>query len=601
MNTFCNPLDLNYRYQHMQDQGRNYSYREAADPALVLFKGIYYLFASMSAGFWYSDDLLSWKFHENRSLLIYDYAPDVRQIGDALYFCASRRGENCPFLRSENPLADDFQQVSAPFAFWDPDMFQDDDGRVYFYWGCSNMDPIWGIEMDPETMLPLGEPVALMEGNESCLGYERAGENGVVRREGGIFDFIRQVSDPETGEVRLPENIPPVGGFTRDMLLRMIQATGRPYIEGAFMTKHQGRYYLQYACSGTQFNTYSDGVYVSDKPLGPFVLQSHNPYSSKPGGFIHGAGHGSAICDKYGNYWHASTLRISVNHIFERRLALSPAGFDADGILFCNQNFADYPMEIPSGKFDPWSVTPKWMLLSYNKPATASSSAPGSSPRLAVNEDARTWWSAAVPEPGQWLTVDLEKESDIRAIQVNLADEDLCLKFDSADYHYRANEGRFIEANQPLTHFTLEASLDGESWFTLKNVARDCANAYFVWEQGISARYIRVTGGSLPYDQPLRISGLRIFGNGNGEKPAQVQAKAVRNGELDCTVSWEKVPSADGYNVRYGIAPNKLYCSWMVYGADHVNISTLIKDRNYWFRVDSFNENGITEGPLITF
>lgn len=51
-----------------------------------------------------------------------------------------------------------------------------------------------------------------------------------------------------------------------------------------------------------------------------------------------GAGHGSTIADKYGNYWHASTMRISVNHDFERRVGLFPAGFDKDGVLFCNQN-----------------------------------------------------------------------------------------------------------------------------------------------------------------------------------------------------------------------------------------------------------------------
>ena len=38
------------------------------------------------------------------------------------------------------------------------------------------------------------------------------------------------------------------------------------------MTKHNGKYYLQYAGPGTEFKSYSDGVYVSDKPLGPFTI-----------------------------------------------------------------------------------------------------------------------------------------------------------------------------------------------------------------------------------------------------------------------------------------------------------------------------------------
>src|SRR5699024_11949042 len=98
------------------------------------------------------DDLLHWEFHPDPGLLIYDYAPDVRQVGEYLYFCASRKGKNCPILRSKDPLHEPFEQVSAPFAFWDPDLFLDDDGRVYLYWGCSNTTPIWGVEMDPKTM-----------------------------------------------------------------------------------------------------------------------------------------------------------------------------------------------------------------------------------------------------------------------------------------------------------------------------------------------------------------------------------------------------------------------------------------------------------------
>lgn len=96
MKTYCNPLDLPYRYQHMNEQGRRYAFREGADPTLVYFKGTYYLFVSMSAGFFYSDDLLGWRFHADPDLMIYDYAPDVRQVGNYLYFCASSRSKDCP-------------------------------------------------------------------------------------------------------------------------------------------------------------------------------------------------------------------------------------------------------------------------------------------------------------------------------------------------------------------------------------------------------------------------------------------------------------------------------------------------------------------------
>ena len=317
----CNPLDLEYRYQYRTSlMGGCSLAREAADPTLLLFKDIYYLFASMSGGFWYSDDLADWKFKETPELPIYDYAPDVRSIGGRVVFSASRRGEPCTFYASADPLKETFQPLASPFDFWDPDIFEDDDGRVYFYWGCTNKEPIWGIEIDPKTMLPMGEKQAMFGEDEARHGWERKGENN-------------KLSEPVT---------------EMDRLIRQYVGT-KPFIEGAFMTKYRGKYYLQYAAPGTECNVYADGVYVSDKPLGPFTYQSHNPFSSKPGGFITSAGHGSTIQDKYGNWWHASTMRVSVNESFERRVGLFPCDFDEDGVLHCNQHFADYPFVLPEG------------------------------------------------------------------------------------------------------------------------------------------------------------------------------------------------------------------------------------------------------------
>ncbi len=597
--TYCNPLDLSYRYQHFKENGQRCADREGADPTLIRFKGHYYIFVSMSAGFWHSPDLINWEFHANPDLLIYDYAPDVRQIGEYLYFCASRRGVNCPILRTADPLADEFTEVSAPFDFWDPDLFQDDDGRVYLYWGCGNTDPIYGIEMDPVTMLPVGERQELIFPRETELGFERPGENGEVadRESSMIYQNLKPLVDPVTGELHVPEGLE-MGGFNKEKLTKMFYSIGKPYIEGAYMTKHNGKYYLQYACPATEYNIYSDGVYVSDKPLGPFVLQESNPFSSKPGGFITGAGHGSTIEDEYGNYWHASTMRISVSHAMERRVGLFPAGFDKDGVLFCNQNFADYPFKVPQGRFDAAALEPEWMLLSYRKPVSASSTAEGSSPALAVNEDIRNWWSAGTDKTGEWLTVDLERVCDVRAVQVNLADEALAVDLPEESYGDDRHT-RSIELKPQISHYTIEASTDGGNWTLLEDVSRECSNGYYEYPDGVQARYIRLTGGALPYGQTLRVSGLRVFGNGGGKKPPKAEASAQRIGNLDGMVRWKHLETAQGCNVRYGIAPDKLYQSWLVYGADEVKLCTLMKGTAYYIRVDSFNENGITEGDVF--
>ena len=593
MKTYCNPLDLGYRYQHMKEGERIAGFREGADPTLVYFKGKYYLFVSMSAGFWYSDDLLHWDFHADPDLLIYDYAPDVRQVGEYLYFCASRKGRNCPILRTADPLTEPFTEVSCSFDFWDPDIFCDDDGRVYFYWGCSNTTPIWGVELDPATMEPIGEKRPLISGCEEALGYERPGDNGIVDREASVlYKSMHQFYNEATGKLELPPQMAQMPGLNAEVLTAMYNAVGKPYIEGAFMTKHDGTYYLQYACPGTQYNTYADGVYTSKSPLGPFTLQTSNPFSAVPGGFMTGAGHGSTIADKYGNYWHAATMRISVNHDFERRVGLFPAGFDADGVLFCNQNFADYPHEIPAGKFDAAAVQPCWMLLSYRKAVTASSTAEGSAPANAVNETCRDWWSAGSDKPGEWLCVDLG------AIQVNMADEKLVVDF-PADSYGDDRKTRRIETRPQLSHYRVETSLDGEAWTLREDVARECSNGYYAYADGIRARYIRVMGGALPYGQTLRISGLRVFGNGAGARPAAAKAAAVRVDALDGKISWQHLENAQGCNVRYGTAPDKLYHSWLVYDADEVTLSTLMAGQTYYICVDSFNENGITEGDVV--
>ena len=182
MKYFCNPLNVPYHYQFLTDRrsadNAKLVNREAADPSLVLFQGKYYLFASMNGSVWVSEDLAHW---ESRllpsNLPIYDYAPDVRAIGEWLYFSASKRGEICNFYRTKDPVNGPYEEIPGTFDFWDPDLFLDDDGRLYFYWGCSNVTPIWGVELDRETMKPKTERVELLFVDPFHKGYERFGED----------------------------------------------------------------------------------------------------------------------------------------------------------------------------------------------------------------------------------------------------------------------------------------------------------------------------------------------------------------------------------------------------------------------------------------
>ncbi|MBR3739737.1 MAG: family 43 glycosylhydrolase, partial [Clostridia bacterium] len=450
MKYLCNPVNINYRYQFNMDprlHGKMKICREAADPSMILFRGRYYIFASMTLGVWVSDDLSNWENHRlPRELPLYDYAPDVRVMGDWVYFCASRREENCDRYRTKDILNGPYEKIKGSFPFWDPNLFIDDDGRVYFYWGCSNITPIWGVELDPQTMQPIGEKRVLVEGHPFEVGYERVGEdNSQFPASEAEIDAAYEAFHKRQGisEDQVPEQVKPLirGMFSR-----------KPYIEGAWMDKQNGRYYLQYACPGTQYNTYSDGVYVSSGPLGPFTLADNNPYSYKPGGFLPGAGHGSTMQDAQGNWWHTSTMRISMNHDFERRVGIWPAGFDADGELFCNQRYGDWPMTTEG---DPWR-DPAWMLLSVGKNAAASSFTDGHEPEKATEENVQSWWQAASADRAEWLQIDLGRAFDVHAVQINFADDKIDIPCPGPVRG--GSQARYIEERDLATQWKLTGS-----------------------------------------------------------------------------------------------------------------------------------------------
>ena len=597
MKYFCNPLNVNYRYQFNADPRRHGQLqicREAADPSMISFHGRYYIFASMTLGVWVSDDLVHWENHRlPDSLPLYDYAPDVRVLGEWVYFCASNREHACDRWRTKDILNGPYEKIEGSFPYWDPNLFADDDGRVYFYWGCSNQTPIYGVELDPKTMQPIGEKKELIFGNPYTIGYERIGENNTTfpaseeEVEAKYRAFHEAQGIPES---MVPEEVKPL---IRGMF------SNKPYIEGAWMDKHNGRYYLQYAAPGTQYNTYSDGVYVSDQPLGPFTLAENNPYSYKPGGFLPGAGHGSTMRDGYGNLWHTSTMRISVNHDFERRVGLWPAGFDEDGELFCNQRYGDWPLSVSTGLDDPWR-NPAWMLLSVHKKASASSSVPNHEPEKALEENVQTWWRSASNSRDEWLCLDLGMSFEIHAVQVNFADDRLDI---SCPGEIRpGSQARYIEETDLLTQWKLEGSVDGERWFVIEDkseVQTDLSHDLVTREDGFVARYIRLSSMAVPYGQNFAVSGLRVFGLGKGESPEVPRFNAKRNNDLDMLVQIEQQESTLGYNILFGSSPEKLYHSDMVFASGEYRIGALIQGREYYVRVDAFNENGITEGICV--
>lgn len=479
------------------------------------------------------------------------WAPGVCVWGDTMYITHSQEGA---IYKTADPKAGVWEYVGHPLDWGDPALFTDDDGRVYCYYGCSPSDPIFGVELDPHNhMAAIGAPVALMQSNLAAHGFEVPGDNN--------------------------QNV-----------------SGECWLEGAWMNKRGGRYYLQYAVPGTEYLTYADGCYVADKPLGPFTYCENSPVSFKAGGFMAGAGHGSLLEDKNGNWWKFNTVTISVHHMFERRLIMAPAAFDAHDQLVVNTVLADYPTyrpHTPQFSFD--TPRPDWFRLPPVA-VTASSALAGHAPALAAEETLRSWWSAASGDAGEWLMFELADGAQLRAVQVNFADQDI------TPVQGRENDFRY--------HYTLELSADGEHWQTLvdhsdaqgaPHTADDTSHDYFELTEAVPVKFVRLTNhGAVPANGRFAVSGLRLFGQGGHAAPASVTGAAAWRGEdrRVVTFTWDAVAGADGYVVRFGNCPDSLYLHQQMGKETTVTLRCLSAEASYWFAVDSFNDSGYTPGTV---
>lgn len=555
--TYCNPINIDYGYCPIPNFVTQGKHRATADPVITNFKGEYYLFSTNQWGYWHSADMLDWKFIPRKFLRpehkVYDElcAPSVSFVNDTLLVIGSTHTKDFPLWMSKNPKTDDWKELvhKSEAAAWDPQIFWDKEkDEVYMYYGSSNLYPLYGMKLNRKTFQPEGERIPVLALKDDEHGWERFGENN-------DNTFLQ------------------------------------PFTEGAFMTKHNNKYYLQYGAPGTEFSGYADGVYVGNNPLGPFEYQSHNPFSYKPGGFARGAGHGATYQDNNNDYWHVSTIVLSTKNNFERRIGIWPAGFDADGVMYSNTAYGDYPTFLPSEKKNHLNENfSGWMLLNYNKTVQVSSTLGGLQPNFITDEDMKTYWSAKTANKGEYIISDLGEKSTINAIQINYADQDVELmgKPETTTGH----------------KYIIYASDDNKNWKILVDKSKntkDVPHDYIELDKPGKARYLKLENIQMPTGK-FAISGFRVFGKGAGQKPnavknfAPLRAEAKKKGERRSVwFKWQQEENADGYVIYFGKSADKLYGSIMVYGKNEYYFNGLDRSDAYYFQIEAFNNNGI--GP----
>jgi hypothetical protein len=546
--TYCNPINIDYGYTPIPNFSEWGRHRATADPVIVNYKSDYILFSTNQWGYWMSSDMLHWKYYPRLFLRpwnkVYDElcAPAVGIIGDTVIVMGSTYERDFTIWMSTNPKANEWKPLVERFDLggWDPDFFTDDDGRLYMYNGSSNKFPLYGVELNRKTLQPYGTRKEMYLLEPDRFGWQRFGEH----MDNTFLD---------------------------------------PFMEGAHVTKHNGKYYLQYGAPGTEFSGYADGVVVGTSPLGPFTPQS-DPLSIKLGGFARGAGHGSTFQDNNKNYWHVSTIMISVKNTFERRLGIWPAGFDKDDVMWCNTAFGDYP-HYSSGATTPGAFT-GWMLLNYNKPLTVSSTHGNYTANKANDEDLKTYWSAASGNRGEWIQSDMGVVCTVNAVQINYADQDV-------------ESDRLGKRNDQFHQYKMYYSLDGKKWNVLidkSSNTTDVPHDYVELERPVQARFIKIENIHMPTGK-FAISGLRVFGNGNGARPESVKQFMVFRTEKDkrsAFIKWSPVDNAYAYNIYYGTAPDKLYTCIMVHGNNEYWLKTMDRTKPYYFTIEAVNENGIS-------
>lgn len=552
--TYCNPINIDYGYTPIPNFSTWGRHRATADPVIVNYKGDYYLFSTNQWGYWWSKDMNNWNFVSKRFLRpwhnVYDElcAPAVGIVGDTMLVFGSTYSKNFTLWMSTDPKKNEWKPLidSLDIGGWDPAFFTDDDGRFYMYNGSSNRFPLYGIELDRKTFQPIGARKELYFLESWRFGWHRFGEN--------MDDTF-------------------LDGF----------------IEGAWMTKHNKKYYFQYAGPGTEFSGYADGVAVGNSPLDVFQNQS-DPLSMKAGGFARGAGHGATFNDNNNKLWHVSTIAIGVKNNFERRLGIWPAGFDQDDVMYCNTAFGDYPHYLPGDTINHLqSRFTGWMLLNYKKPVRVSSTLGNYSANNLVDESIKTYWSAATGNKGEWIESDLGAVSTVYGVQINYADQDVTfLGKTIGEYH----------------QYILYYSVDGKKWNLLKDKSSnktDVPHDYIELEKPVTARYIRMENIHVPSGK-FAISGLRVFGNGNGAKPDQVKDFFVLRTEKDkrsAWLKWSPVDNAYAYNIYYGTDPDKLYNCVMVHDANDYYYKGMDLKKTYYYRIEAINENGISVSSKI--
>ncbi len=458
LRTYCNPLSL-----------PGSKSRSLADPAVIRHDGAWYLFVSWDQA-WVSRDLASWEYHPVEI--------PVEVVGPALFerdgmFYLSGNG-GIGMWRAPHPLGPwvhlgDILDSRGEKAWWADVMFFEDDDRTLYCYHHSGS----GIGTDGVFVTPL-DPIS---------GFTRA--TAPTRQ---CFGHVPSHLWERWGDRNEHADV--------------------AWIEASWMTKHAGRYHLQYSGAGTEWNSYAVGLYTADSPTGPFTYDERSPLLKSRAGLLRGPGHHAIVEGPDGGLWCFYHVLMRNDDKLDRRLAMDPVGFDAAGNMHVSGPSAS-PRLVPMARVhaaaaDADAAEPGWLALSIDKDITATSSAPGRDAAYAVDDHARTWWQAADLQLPQSLEVDLAGAFTVHAARIILREPG----------RTRAPSPATVPRRAEGCVFRIELSHDGTTWTVAhQHLDRtDDRDIHYVEIAPTRARRVRLTITSTPPGLPAAVLDLTVFG-----------------------------------------------------------------------------------------
>lgn len=475
---YCNPLPMPI------GQGGN----AAGDVTVIEEAGKYYMYCT-GGGAWVSDDLLNWDFHAVAGVPV---APDVVKYNGKFYLT----GNSDNVFVADNPLGPfkdlgTFKNTGPVELGWnggfDTKIFIDDDNQPYLYWPGRGISGIYGVRLDPNDLTRFAETPTHLFGFNPMHAWERYGE--------------------------------------------MNEYPTVAWIEGPWIIKRNGVYYLEYSASGTQWKTYAEGYYTATSPLGPYSYAPNNPLLRKTEGLVTGTAHGSIVKGPDGDWWQFYTIVLS-NPPGGRRIGMDRVRFDSDGLM--SVDITDTPQRAPLAPVckeeKPSIPVTIGKMNAMNALSKASSEQPGYPAAYAVDNYSGTLWLPKADDAQPSIMVELSPATRFDVVQLFTVDG-LQIMFGNGQRSAWFRR----DATLPIYKYKLETSLDGENFITVldktdNSVAKDTTFDEF---EPTACRFVRLTVTDWPKDTQLGIIELTVFGRAAGYEPAAVATPTFFNLPLD--------------------------------------------------------------------